>query len=642
MPSWDVTLSLPVVTEEYSFRDLAEDEDFLEIVGDSLDIRVKEPITELSFDDKLRLNADSQDFGVSLGSFRVDSIDAGHVAFTLGELWDDAPESGVLMEVMLFCFPDAGGMPVSRTIGMGDSYEYIEFTEGTLLVTVRNGLPVSLGDPGGGCPLRVEVTSGGDYTDSCVAGEAVGPGGETTFELDLAGSRITGEVEVTISGGSPGSISEVYVSPEDEIEITVMPVDILAARALARIPEQVFRDTTTVAIEDSTRLVSAEIAAGCAGFALTNEIPVALTVHIETSNVTVDGTPLVIRRDIDALSDSTVTVDLSGYRIATSPVAGDTLEGSNEIDFDVRAELHRQDDLVELSAADTIAVRVSLDEIVMTSVRGTLKPTVVRFSEERTLEFPEGFECINPYEAELIINITNTAMVGGRFTLDVEGERGATLREARFDGVIEAAESQGVSQTTRCEYAGEDAIHLVGIFPEVLRIEGEATVSGRGTISIEDSLNGDLEMIIPLVFEVRADTFTTTPRFSEIDKGVREGIEDDVRESRFSGRVITGAPLSGGVRMFMGADSATVYSEPLLVLPQDGYSIDFDGTEQEQGNNPGFEIDLGEDDLEVFTRDYLWCGLEIRLDPSDARVIVRPDDAVRIEGRVEVVRRVGS
>ncbi len=642
MPSWDVTLSLPVVTEEYSFRDMADDEDFLQVTGDSLEIRVKEPITELSFESKLSLSADSENFGVSLGSFQVDSIGAGHVTFTLGELWDDAPGSGVSMEVIPFCFPDSGGAPLTRTVDMGDSYGYIEFTEGSLLVTVRNGLPVSLGDPAAGCPFRITVVSGGDYTDSCVAGEAIGPGCESTFELDLGGSRITRDVEVTIVGGSTGSDGVVLISPDDEIEITVMPVAIRAARALARIPEQVFRDTTMITIEDSTRFVSAEIATGSADFALTNELPVALTLHVETGNVTLEGAPLVIRKRIDALSDSTVTVDLSGYRIETAPVAGDTLEGSNEIDFDVRAELHRQNDLVDLSAADTISVYVTLDELVMTKVTGILKPTVVTFSEEQRLEFPEGFECISPYEAELVINITNTAMVGGRFTLDVEGERGTTLREACFDGVIEAAESEGVSQTTRCEYSGEDAIHLIGIFPEVVRIEGEATVWGRGTISVDDSLHGDLEMIVPLVFEVRADTFTTTPRMSDIDKGVRDGIEEGIEESRFSGHVITTAPLSGGVRLFMGADSATVYSEPLLVLPGDGYSIDFDGTEQTQDGDPEFEIDLGEDELEVFMRDHLWFGLEMRLDSSDGGVTLRPDDAVRIEGKIEVVRRVGS
>ena len=162
MPSWDVTLSLPVVTEEYSFRDMADDEDFLEVTGDSLEIRVKEPITDLSFDNRLSLRADSEGFGVSLGSFLVDSIGAGYVTFSLGELWDNAPGSGVWMEVAPFCFPDSGGVPLTSTIDMGDSYEYIEFTEGILLVTVRNRLPVSLGNPGSGCPLRITVVSSGD------------------------------------------------------------------------------------------------------------------------------------------------------------------------------------------------------------------------------------------------------------------------------------------------------------------------------------------------------------------------------------------------------------------------------------------------------------------------------------------------
>ena len=642
MPSWDVTLSLPVVTEEYSFRDLAEDEDFLTVVGDSLEIRVQEPITDLDFEGRLTVDAYSADFSVSLGSFKVDSISAGHVAFTLGELWDNAPGSTVWMEVTPFCFPDAGAMPLSRVIDMGDAYEYIEFSRGTLLVTVRNGSAVSLGHPTGGCPLRIIVTSGVDYTDSCVVGGPVGPNDEITFELDLAGSRLNREIEVTISGGSAGSDGPVEVSPDDELQISVMPVDVRAARALARIPEQSFSDTSTIVIGDSTRIVTAEIASGCAEFTLANRLPVPLTLNVETENLTIDGTPLAVAMRINALSDSSVSIDLAGYRVETQPVCGDTLEGTNEIDFDVTAEIQEPEGLLALSSNDTVAVDVELSGMVLRRVTGTLKPTVVTFSEESVLDFPEGFECINPSYAALIINITNSAEVGGGFILDVEGRRGTTTREARFHGVIEAAHCEGVSQTTRCEFDGEDALHLVGIFPEVVHIDGEATVSGRGTISSRDSLHGDFEMVVPMAFEVRADTFTTEVRRSDIDKGVRESLEEDVKESRFSGRVVTGAPLSGGVRLFMGADSATVYSEPLLVLPGDGSSIGFDGTDEAGSRPADFEVGLTADDLRVFMRDHVWFGLEIGLNPSQAPVTLRPGEAVHIEGRIELVRRVGS
>ena len=56
MPTWDVTLTLPVLTQEYTFADLADDEDLIEVVGDSLEIRVRQSMINLDFDGRLTLD----------------------------------------------------------------------------------------------------------------------------------------------------------------------------------------------------------------------------------------------------------------------------------------------------------------------------------------------------------------------------------------------------------------------------------------------------------------------------------------------------------------------------------------------------------------------------------------------------------
>jgi hypothetical protein len=638
LPTWDVTVSIPVVTEEYTFRDLADDEEFLDVVGDSLEMSLSEAMTGLRLAGELTLDDCEEHFAVDLGAFDPDSIVPAEAVFTLEELWSGADDSEGYAEVPPFCFPEPGKAPPGRSLDVGDAFEWIEVDEGSLLVTVRNGLPVDLGDPSGGCPLKVRVGSGDTYGDSCIAHGPIPAGGETTFGLSLAGRHITAHLEVAILGGSPGSGDVVPVSEADEVAVIVIPSGIRASRALGRLPRHTLSRTETLVIDDSTKVMSGDIATGGATFTLANGLPVAMDVEVKTGNLHRDSQPLRVNAHLGALAVSTVHLDLSGFRIETVPDPGNPWQGSNEIIFEVVAETERQDALVEISSQDSISVVIQLERVELDRVLGTLRPTRLRLDEEHSLKFPEGFERIDPKDAIFVISITNSAMVGGAFSLRIEGERDGVVRRASFDGAIAPAEIRGTSVLTRCEYSSAETHELISIFPERVRVEGEAIVWGQGMVTSADSLRGNFGIVVPLVFRAGADTFTTEPRRNEISEDVSDAIEDGVASSYFVGSVISDAPISGAVRLFFGADSATAYSHPLLVLPG-GEAIAF-GSGDDPSGAATFEVGLSHQGLEVFVRDAIWAGLEVRLDSTETYVTLRPDDAMRLEGRIELVKRV--
>ena len=640
MPTWDVTVSIPVVTEAYTFRDLARDEEFLNVAGDSLEICIGKAMADLRLAGRLTLTDCEARFAVDLDAFRPDSIAPAEAVFTLEELWSGAEGSHGHAEVPQFCFPNPGEPAPGRSLDLGDSFEWIEVEDGSLLITVRNGLAVALGDPAGGCPLKVTVASEATYCDSCIAQAPIAAGCETTFSLSLAGRRIAPRVMVTIVGGSPGSAGSVPISEADQVTLIVSPVGIKAARALGRLPRQTLTHSETLLVDDSTKVVSGLIAAGGATLTLANGLPVAMDVEVETDNLYCDDQPLRVNAHLGAMAVSTVHLDLSGFRIETAPDPGNSWQGSNELVFDVIAETERQDALVEISSQESISVNIQIEAVELDRLVGTLRPVRLHLDEEHSLEFPRGFEHIDPKDALLVISITNSSLVGGAFSLEIEGERDGAVRRASFDGAIAPAEVRGTSVLTRCEYSSCETRDLISIFPERVRVQGEAIVWGQGMVTSADSLRGDFQIVVPLVFRVCADTFTTEPRRNRISESLSDAIEDGVVSSRFVGSVVSDVAITGEVRLLFGADSATVYSEPLLALPG-GDAVAF-GSSENPASAAIFEVDLSSQDLEVFLRDSIWAGLEMRLDSTETYVTLRPDEAVRLEGRIELTKRVDA
>jgi hypothetical protein len=638
MPSWDVTLNLPVVTEEYTFSDMAESEEFLEVVGDSMEIRVEESIAALHFGGRLNLESHTEEFGLGLDDLEIDPISEGNLAFVLGELWDEAYGQSDTLTVPPFFFPLEGDS-IMRTVDLGETLEWVEVESGTLEIDIHNGLPVVLGHEAAGCPLKLVVRCGDDYCDSCVAGGPLDPGEDGTYLLDLAGRRISRTVSVSISGGSPGSEGEVGFSAYDEVNLCVRPIQVRASRALADVPPQAFSEIRSVEIEDSTRVVEADIESGVLEFTLANDLPVDVNLDIQCPDLTAGGEPLAVSCGVGPFSEQVVGVDLGGYVLSTGTVPGEPFMGTNEMEFEVTGST-AQGSMVEISAGDLVRVEAALRDLRFDRVMGTVKDTRIEFDEEHDLEFPTGFEHVDPLHARLVILIENSAMVGGDFRLDIEGVRDGDTESATFEGEIAPAESRGGSRLTRCEYSDQDTRDLIGLFPETIGIDGEATVWGEGTIFSTDSLRGRVEIAVPLTFRVEADTFTTEPRYNEIARSVRDNLENGIREAGFAGRVLTDAPLGGGLRMFFAGDSTEVFTDPLLTLPTDGSFVEFTG--MGTGGPPEFAFRLSEQDLEVFLGPGIWFGLEVRLSPTGDYVTLLPENSISVEGRIELTRRIES
>jgi hypothetical protein len=636
MPSWDVELNLPVLTEDYTFQDLADDEEAIKVLNDSLYVEITEALTDVDLAGRFEFNPYEGGFGAAIGAFEVPAIDPAATSFTLGEVWEDAAVFSGHYVVPPFCFPGAGEPVASKAISLGDDFAWADVETGTVELTVENNLEVPLGDPAGGCPFVLRVSWSGAAWDSVVFDEPIPAGESREAEVELAGETIANSFMVSMSGGSPGSEGAVDLSHLDEIGIYVAPRDITVSRALACLPAQTFEAERSITVEDSTRVVLAGIESGTLGLTVFNNLAVSLSVEVSTGNLSLEGEPFSCSTTIPALSFEEIDIDMAGYTLDTGSLPGDPWYGTNTVTFEVVAETPGTSHHVEVASGDSVRVDVEMRDVVFDRVTGTLKPTPVSISEVHELDLPEICQAISISDATLVLSIRNEAMVGGDFEVEVTGEKGAEIQTAVLSGEIVPADLGGAPSEVEYEYDDQDVRDLISIVPDLIAIEGEATVWGQGRVYSTDALQGDLTITVPMVFEVEADTIEFDPRDFDIPEDVRDEIEDAAREVVFHGKLVTDSDLNGAFNVYLGADSASAYSAPLLSMARAGGFARF-GAGAADGE---FEVHLDREDLEVFLREALWVGLEIMLDSTEGPVTARPGNYFRLEGYLRLVRRV--
>ena len=636
MPSWDVELNLPVLTEGYTFQDLADDEEAIKVLNDSLYVEITEALTETDLAGRFDFNPYEGDFAARIGAFEVKAVDPAGTVFTVGEVWEDAGMFSGYFEVPPFCFPGAGEPTPSKTLDLGDDFAWAEVETGIVSVRVDNDLEVPLGDPSGGCPFVLRVNWYGGVWDSVVFDEPIPAGEYREVEMDLAGRTIGNTIQVSMAGGSPGSDGAVSFSHLDEIGIHATPQNIKVNRALASLAAQSFEAEHSITVEDSTRVVLAGIESGAFGLGIFNNMPIGLSVIVTTDNLTLGGEALSYSANIPALSFGSAEIDLAGYALDTGSVPGDPWYGTNTVTFEVLAETPGTANQVELASSDSVLIEVEMCDVVFNRVTGTLKPTPVSISEVHELDLPEICQAISISDATLMLSIRNEAMVGGEFEVEVTGENGAAVETVVLTGEIVPADLSGAPSEVDYEYDSQEVRDFISMVPDRIRIEGDALVWGQGRVYSTDALHGDLTITVPLVFEVEADTVEFEARDFDIPDDVRDEIEDAAQEVVFHGRLVTDFDLSGAFNVYLGADSAGTYDAPLLTLTEPGGLARFGG----QASENEFEIRLDREDLEVFLRESLWVGLEVMLDATDRAVTARPGNYFRLEGYLRLVRRV--
>ena len=188
---------------------------------------------------------------------------------------------------------------------------------------------------------------------------------------------------------------------------------------------------------------------------------------------------------------------------------------------------------------------------------------------------------------------------------------------------------------------------LLTPLPSTITVSGIASVGDGVTtvhVSNQDYLSGKAVISAPMAFALTESTVESDKSHFEVDLDIVDRV-DRLQQGVFRSTITNHLPIGAQLTIYIGADSATVFSHPLTTIGPIGFTtatVNADGivTSQSVSDNT---IELTKDDLQVFRNRSLYIASRISLPGTSGQIVhIRASDYFAINGIVEISARVGG
>jgi len=400
LPSWSVTIEVPLVKETITIDELLEDSLFVGIpygmdgdsifayqnqigiekveVGDQLNIADVQKSFTQSVDD-VKVEEKSKQYSSQMDPVGVDPVNQS-VTSLLGKITLDDTDPAETEPVLLTELIDTTGVndgeqtvvpqsteapTIYRTVNFNE-FDNANFSDGQLAITIFNDLVLELGAPVTVRLLKSDSTIiYGSDGDSARATWTTGimPGFSAEKTISLAGKVLPGNIIIqitgVIAGSGPANITNNESSRNSSFVVKVQAKDLEVTSAQAIIPEQEIDTTDTIILADSENKVqSAKILNGTLAIDITNNLPVDANLELTITSIDVS--------DADGIQAFTQTIPLTAKQ-SSNPIY--SLNNAflvmdvNDQRVDYSYHIITQDtdpDKVEISENDGVTVAISL------------------------------------------------------------------------------------------------------------------------------------------------------------------------------------------------------------------------------------------------------------------------------------------
>lgn len=386
------------------------------------------------------------------------------------------------------------------------------------------------------------------------------PAGETSTDtIDLAGKTISNLLEMTIHCHTPGAVSFSLADKSLSSQIG-MPSGLNVSSAVGKIPQIEKSISQPIEIDSDHKLESAVLENGQLSLEIHNNTNLSADLTISIPDIQNGGVPFVVNQPIAANDADVFTYDLAGYSI--EPVDQELPQG---LAVDITALINSSgDDHIAVSAGDDIWVAASITGLSLSSVEGVLAPTTAEFVDiNQNIEVPTGFENMQLPSAIIIMEVENAVNIPGSFTITVDGDQG---QHKVIDGTV-------LPGTPEAPVVSIIADSSLGTFmspiPETITVNGSATFGDgvtSGSVNPDDVVVAAITITSPLELIIDAASFDGEYESTKIEQDDISKITDNLKLASFYTTVSNRLPLGVSAQILLGGDSATLYSDPELVL----------------------------------------------------------------------------
>ena len=301
--------------------------------------------------------------------------------------------------------------PVQSAQSQG--FESAQVSTGTLLVKLRNGLPIPLD------PSALSLANQGGPPLGVLTFPAVAPGESVTVALPLAGKSVSSAWSGTWSGSSPGSVSPVLVDPAASVRASfAFEGPLTVSSAVAPLPPQEVTWSSAAALPDTERLAAADFTGGSLDLSFENHWGVGGSLRLTLPGfVTAEGAALVRTVALDAARTVRVSFPLAGVRFQADDAAHPAVRLQGVLQSEGTGSRS-----VTLSSGDLLDIHATLEGATLSRAQGCFAPFRVDFEPvTHTLDVPDGLGPLGLADAGATITLRSTVDVSARVTFQVTG-----------------------------------------------------------------------------------------------------------------------------------------------------------------------------------------------------------------------------
>jgi hypothetical protein len=637
VPRTKFKISIPVADDRTVMSEVVGDRDYLKL--DDTGRLALDFVTEFGqggrqeIGDRLSIRPAGADFSTPIGDIEIPGQQIPETSIPISSLLPGAGTGTVPLV-------PASAIDQQVEVPLAD-IEAIVIKEGSLSLTLRNGLPLALDN------MRLTLVDQGN------GGIAVGvsdlgrldPGSEKTAVFDLAGKDISGDLSIAVSGTTVEA-TDVEVGSGASLDVLGSLSDLVVTEAAALIPQQEFQDSQALVFpDDRIQVTSAIIRRGRLVFEVTNNIPLVMQLDIILDDLKKpDGTTNVFR--IDRLNENAVVraeFDLADNNFA--PV--DPLQ----LRFSYAAKTIPSTQPARLISGSTIGVKAITDTLAFSRVEGILNRLSLPIpSADKEIDFPDGLE--NIALSTTSMQVFMTSAVGFRSTLDLDiAGTSKTGRQGQLN--ISAVIERGDPENPIPLVLGPSSTELtnfLNILPSQLTVDPNVLLGdGQGVEVIEPEHWVKLDSIkftAPARLRISADSKIETDPERRVfnDATARERINSNLDSAAVVTDIESHLPIGVRVSLMVGATRDQVFTNPILRLPHDeGFGVDAAPVDAQgrvtQSLKTTRRISITKEDALVFLRPAgVWTGILIELDQTagGADIDVLGTDFVDVKAATQI------
>ncbi len=630
-PEWTTRLTVPIVNRTYDMEELVNKID-QEGVGidqqGNITFSISEDLDTVRLDADV-LATDDLTYGVTevLGVVSIDPPTIDPVSVSLSAITGLAtglPDDPVAVSALSF--------EVENDMPAITNFSQATIASGNVLVVVENNLGIALDtaivelyDVGNAATLVTDTFPGG-----------IAAGTTDSLTLSLASKSLSNSLGVNaqchFSDGTIDSVSSRYISTE-----LVFPSGLTVSSATAEIPALNLAFAQQIELGETERIDTASLSTGQLALTISNATNLSANLSVSIPDLVTQGSSLSIDTTVPPQGQVQIVRDLAGSQLAPGGSSLPQLIDIN-VTVDIPGSGGQQ---VAVNQADSFCVQAELTSLTFGSVTGVFSSTEATFDAESfEIDIPTGFDSLELVSAVLTLDIENGTGLPGYLDIQLIGDNGKSLA---LTGDIEAGSS---SQPVTTTINNSDIADFISPLPSHVEAGGTVTFGDgvtQATVTVDDFVFTRVGIVAPLEMIIHESLIETDIEREEIDQEDIDMVTDHVIEAGFVYNIVNNLPLGASIEIFLGADSATLYTNPGLTigpLSIDAAPVSGAGLVIDTASTGYQEIMLSNADIQILKNETLYIGQELILQGTDGQSVrLIQSDYITVTGRFEVEYR---